>query len=195
MGQKSKTKIMSLDLSTTCTGYATFLGKKLKDYGVLTAKVKGISKMKYPVASLERSKSLSDQLVTLIREHEPDLLVVEEINRGKSRISQKTLDGLHFIFYLKLQEAFPELFNTMILMDSDGKEGWRTVLDIKITPEDRKYNKTCTKKNKKRKVNKKDAAQRWVNSNWGTEFDVVANKKDEDVVDAIGLGSAFLKKD
>ncbi len=191
-------KLLSLDLSTTCTGWAIHEGEKLVDYGRIKPKVKGVTKLKYPVQQLRKMQSLADQIEILILEKKPDLIVIEEVNRHKNRISGKTLDGLHWLVLLKFSE---EDLEKVVYMDSDGSHGWRKVLNLQLTDADKQINKEHKKLNKKIAkgetklpiINKKHLACRMVNYVYKTTFDVDLNSTDSDVVDAIGLGLGYIE--
>ena len=115
--------VLSLDLSTSCTGFAFFKDEKLTQHGHIKPKVKGISKLTYPEGALRKMHSLSEQVYEMVIQNKPDLIVIEEINRGKNRLGQKVLDGLHFIILDALDELgyLPRTH----YIDSDGLSGWR----------------------------------------------------------------------
>lgn len=180
-------KILTLDLSTTSTGFAVFNeDKTLLRYGAIEPKVKGLSKLKYPQAPLRRIISICSGVRKLISEEQPDRIVVEEVNRGISRITQKSLDALHFFVLLDL--AIRDQDGRLQYMDSDGKTGWRSVLGLKLSEDQKKINK---KRKKGDKITKKHLAAAYVNAHYGTSFDVDANSTDADIADAIGLGLGF----
>ena len=90
--------IMSLDLSTSNSGYAVFDSKKQKliKSGQVRPRIRGLSKMRYPENAFHKCLSVAAQLGDLVEEIKPDLIVIEEVNRGINRIAQKSLDALHF---------------------------------------------------------------------------------------------------
>lgn len=188
-------RTLALDLSTKSTGWSVFHGKQLVDYGkIKTPKIKGITKMKYPHKQTEVLNAVSDEIACLIFNEQPDQIVIEEINRGINRLAQKTLDALHFFVMAKIEDYI----HVVTYLDSDGRDGWRKRLDLKLSDEDKKFNKkirsTYKTKSARSKylVDKKLLAQKFVNAKYSTEFDVKEDKTDEDVCDSIGLGHAFL---
>lgn len=191
-------KTLILDLSTSSTGYALFDGKSLKAYGTVSpSKIPGISKMTYPEKAYEKIVSVSDQIEVLVRDLSPDRIICEEVNRGINRISQKSLDALHFFVLDRLKKLDPKWLSKIEYMDSNGKTGWRGKLGLKLSAEDKKYNAKARRHNKKSKLKQpiidwKTLAQRWVNINLDTNFDVVNNNGDADICDAIALGCAAL---
>lgn len=191
--------LLSLDLSTTATGWALWelKHKALNRYGVFRPKVKGISKLSYPKAQLAKMRNMTLQIVELV-EATPQIkrIVIEEVNLGKNRISQKTLDGLHYILVDRLGDKVDLVF----YKDSDGPKGWRTNLDLKLSENDKKLNKMRRVQNKKHAkgdkkahiINRKDLACRFVNKTYGLKLDASQKSTDGDLADAIGLGHAIL---
>jgi len=197
-------KILALDLSTAAAGWALFDAKtkKLLTYGVVKPQVKGITAMTYPRGQLMKMRSITEQIKAII-ESNPDLtrIAIEEVNRGIARLTQKTLDGLHFIFVDRCESYIP----IMVYRDSDGKVGWRKVLNFVLSDNDKRLNTERKKLNvqykklrKKMKrgegpsdlpiINKKHLACRFVNKTYGLNLDCDANETDGDIADAIGLG-------
>jgi len=181
-------KSLQLDLSTSSTGYSLLQNRKLKKYGVLKPKIKGIYKQKYPLSSLRKIIGMTLAIDELVKEIKPDVIWIEEVNRGISRKTQKPLDGLHFFVYLSL---LAHLENDKIrYIDSDGSTGWRTILNLKLTPEDRKKNRKLKKPNK---ITKKHLACRYVNTHLNLSLDVDLHKTDADKADALGMALALMK--
>lgn len=194
-GRFDMTKLLTLDLSTTCTGFAIFdlQTKKLERYGFIKPNKKGMSKLEYPKKQLYVMRDLAAQIKALV-DSIPDLkmILLEEVNLHKSRMAGKTLDGAHWILLNSLDEFS---MNKVRYRDSDGETGWRTRLNLRLSEMDKKLNAERKKLNKKLRpkdqlpiINKKHLAARYVNSKLGTNFDVDQNSTDNDVVDAIGLG-------
>ncbi len=194
--------LITLDLSTNSTGYAVFNSKtkKLITYGNLKPKVSGLHKLKYPAAALLKIKDIASKVKDLVAEHDPESIVIEEVNRGINRIAQKSLDALHF-FVLDYLTLIDETWITRVrYMDSNGVRGWRGKLELKLSDEDKEHNKKVRKKYAKEEAQKhivdwKVLAQRYVNAKYGTSFDVKENEEHADICDAIAMGDAwFLRK-
>ena len=194
--------LLSLDMSTTCTGWSTFdiETKKLLDYGIFKPKVPLVTKMKYPEKQLKVCVNMADQIGDLIENTDYDFIVIEEINRHMNRMAGKTLDILHGFVW---QEIYlRDTLDLVYYMDSDGKDGWRSrkCLSLLLSDADRQHNKEAKKLNKSMGkghkkipiINKKHLAARYVNRAYGTNFDVDERKTDSDLADSIGLGHAFL---
>jgi hypothetical protein len=190
---------LCIDLSTTCTGWALFdvNTKELLKFGRIITTSK-FPKLSYPLKQLRVCQNIADQILSTYNEYGNSItyIVIEEINRHKSRLSGKTLDVMHGILWAKLDE----LCSKIIYIDSDGYDGWRTLLKLKLSDSDKlkntdakKLNKSMAKKHKLIPIiNKKHLAQRFVNKFYNLAFDVDAEKMHSDVVDAIGLGHAFV---
>ncbi len=166
--------------------------------------------MSYPKKQLHKCRSIADQIMILHHDIlsssilvpidgsniEVDHIVIEEINRHKSRMSGKTLDILHGILW----DRMGELCDKITYIDSDGLTGWRTQLRLIMSDADRQQNKESKKLNKKllkgsRKlpiITKKHLAARFVNKHYNLSFDVDVNNTDNDIVDSIGLGHVFV---
>jgi len=199
------TTLLSLDLSTTCTGYALFdiSTKKLLSYGALKPNFKnptkkGVPLYPHPQSSILKLRELADQVIALMT---PDVtkIVIEEINSGKNRLGQKVLDGYHYV----LMERMPAEFLSMIsFFNTDGSDGWRSRahLGLQLTQTDKIANKEKKKLNKKRKkgskkehvITQKDLACRYVNNRFGLNFDCAINDSDGDIADSIAMGVAYL---
>ena len=188
--------LLSIDLSTTNTGWAKFdlASKKLLTYGDVTPDSKGLSAMVYPHQQLEKIRRLASKLLTLL-DKSVTIIVIEEVNRGKNRLGQKMLDAAHFMLLDRMSE---EQRKKVVYVDSDGATGWRskTGLGLQLSTQDRLRNKALAKLNKRlpkgkkvRKTNIKALAMSFVNKTYGTNF---SKKKDEDICDAIGLGHYYV---
>lgn len=179
--------LLTLDLSTKSTGYALFVDGKLSETGTITpGKIKGISKMVYPESAYERNIRVAEQVTELYLKHEPDVVYIEEINRGINRIAQKSLDGLHFLVLDRLKSAKEDILTKIHFIDSNGASGWRGVLDISTKP----YK--GIKKSRSEKWKK--AAEEYVNEALGTDYDVWEHPEQADECDAVAIGLAVLKK-
>lgn len=195
--------LLTLDLSTAITGYACFdiESKKLTTFGMLKPEVKGIHKMKYPEAAYYKIKSMSEKVRDLVLEKKPDVIVVEEINRGINRIGQKSLDALHFFVIDYLVAIDPSWAKKIVYLDSNGKKGWRGMLGLKLSAADKEHNKMARTNNKKKTkvkeipvIDWKVLAERYVNPRYDLKFDVNENAGDNDMCDAVALGDTYLHK-
>lgn len=194
--------ILSLDLSTTCTGWAIFQkdNKALVDYGKIKPATKGLSKLEYPIKQLTKMIDISQQILAILKAR-PNItrIVIEEVNRHKSRLSGKTLDGLHWILLLLMEEKHRK---TVKFVDSDGANGWRTQLNLRLSDRDKKHNAEASKLNKRikkssekiKKINAKHLSCRFANEKYGLKLNVDLDSTDGDVADSIGLGHSYLNR-
>jgi hypothetical protein len=206
-------KLLTIDLSTTSTGWAVFdLEKRqLEDYGFIKPEKKGLSKLSYPEKQLKTMQSIGFKLMEVIyrvdgfaidgSQNLLKTILIEEVNRHKSRMTGKTLDGMHWVLMEMLAgDNDLQYIKRVKYRDSDGPTGWRSRLNLRLGENDKKLNAERKKINKKKVkgtadlpiINKKHLAARYVNSQLGLSFDVDKNATDNDVVDAIGIGLSEL---
>ena len=190
--------LLSLDLSTACTGWALFDSKtkELLEYGVVKPKVQPSLKKDPILFRVTKLQSIADQLYDLIIKIKGlKKIVIEEIVRGKNRINQKLLDGLHWVILTRIV-AFSEIIEFIDVIR------WRKALNIVLTDEDkkvnaqhRKLNKTVPARGKKYVViTHKHIAQRFVNEKFNLSFNLDKDKTHSDMVDAIAIGWARLHR-
>ena len=194
--------LLSLDMSTTCTGWSEFDYEEgvLSTWGIVKPKVKGITKMKYPEAPLMRIKSVTEKIMDLIdySPHLPGIILIEEISGSKNRMGQKTLDGLHWHVLNALNDR--ELLDRVRYYDVTGADGWRTHLRLKLSPEDKVHNKQAKEVNKSLakgipkipEVNVKTLSCRFANKHYGLDLDHNVRKEDADLADSICMAHAFM---
>jgi hypothetical protein len=182
-------KTLVIDYSTKSTGYALFEGTILKKYGVITLGSKKVFK-KYPFGTLRKLEEMAKQINSKVIEFDPDVLVIEEINRGIGRIQQKILNAGHFIL-LRLLTKFE---GSLFYVDSNGKSGWRGKLGLALSDIDKNANKVAKQSGKSKLVDWKVLAERFVNKTYKLNLDVKTHPEHSDMCDAICLGVAFLTK-
>ena len=191
--------LLSLDLSTTSTGFAKFNidTGELLEYGVV--KPKGVGKHPYPKLQVYKIRNLREQILELVTS-EVTKIIIEEINKGKNRIGQKTLDGAHYMILDKLEESD---LDKVAYFDSDGNKGWRSKAGLalelsdtekSINKERKKLNKKLARKDQFPLITKKTLACNFVNKRYNLELDVDLKSSDADIADAIGLGTFYLEK-
>lgn len=195
--------LLSLDLSTTCTGWAKFCLDTfaLLSFGIIVPDFKNPKKLlAYPQLQVLKLKRLAEQVIELI-DTSVKKIVIEEINRGKNRLGQKVLDGFHFVL-LSLME--PWTLPLVNFRDSDGLTGWRSAqglrlqlsaLDKASNKERKKFNKKLGRGQKKLSVvTQKTLACRFVNRHYDLALDCDVEETDGDKADAIGLGHFYIHK-
>lgn len=194
-GSVQKTKVLALDLSTSSTGYAIFEAGELQAYGNFKASSAGLSKLCKLQQTLKKMERIAGNIDELVATNNPDVIVIEEIAGSKNRISQKTLDGFHWIVLKTLEHSIDKI----VFYDVSGTNGWRRHLQLRLSDADKAQNKEARTLNKKLAkgtkklpiINFKHLACRHVNRKFGTAFDVDENTTDSDICDAIAMGDAY----
>ena len=193
-------RILALDLSTTCTGVALF-DTETHPQLIQTYKLKsstlGTSKMCKLEKTLVKMERLAEQILALIEELSPDQLVIEEIAGSRSRLTQKTLDGFHWILYAKLASRW---LPRVDLYDVTGSAGWRTDLRLKLSEADKAANKEAKVLNRRLGrgqqiaiIGPKHLSCRYANAKYGLALNVDQDSTDGDIADAVSLGDAWIK--
>ena len=191
--------LLSLDMSTSCTGWALFYidSRQLFEHGLIKPSTKGgVAKMDYPKQQLTKMRDIAAQIFNLIQNYKPHAIVIEEIAGSKNRMGQKTLDGLYFI----VADAIDVYLPIVRYYDVTGSAGWRTHLGLRLSDADKLANKEAKKLNKKLATSQrlpvigpKHLACRFANATLGTQLNFDISETDGDLADAISMGYAFLK--
>lgn len=154
----------------------------------------------YPWSYHNAAKAMAVKLIedtSLFLREFPDVIVIEEINMGKSRWSQKILEHLHFCVLAQLKDTGIPI----VYLDSSA---WRSALKLTMTKDQKKANAALSKAKKAAaadgikvdkkalgvagKVTKKHVALLAMNERFGLDLKM----KDDDIADALCLGCAFL---
>lgn len=188
-------KILTIDYSTQSTGYAVLdlETKQILDFGVIQPDKKLTKGKEYPSKQLAIMQSMAQKINALIESiTDLYLIYIEEVNRGISRIGQKVLCGGHFIL---LHYLNPDNLRKVRFKSSDGPEGWRTRLNLRLGENDKKLNVERRRINKHKIrgtadlpiITKKHLAARFVNDALNMSWDVDRDPSANDIVDALGL--------
>lgn len=195
-------KLLSLDISTK-TGWAVFTSSvvnynvaQLHNYGRIDIVDKNIDqKIDYKNFNNQTMQAIFKALGNfyssinrLVDEYYPDIIVIEQTNLGRQRISQKVLEWLHLIVCLIIVNRLGKF---PIFIDSSD---WRKTVGLRLSKEDKEHNKLIKKQGKRGKINKKHLALRIVNEKFKKRFSTPLKVKDNDIADAICLGVAWLNK-
>ena len=193
-------KILSLDLSTSCTGWATFDVET--NHMLLCGRIKsstaGTSKLGKLNKTHHKMLGVINEILHLIQKELPDVLVIEEIAGSRSRLTQKTLDGFHWLLLHMVGDYWRD---RVFFYDVTGADGWRTHLGLKLDDADKAANKEAKKLNKSLKgsqklpiIGPKHLSCRYANSLYDNlNLDVDENTTDGDVADAICMGDAWIR--
>lgn len=201
--------VLALDLSTK-TGWAVLSGElsdtilpRIVSSGVVKNDRTVLEYCEYPWCYLAAAEDMARKVSVIMGMVVPDIVVIEEINLGRNRYTQKELDFIHCCV-LKEIEALNRRISSHIKVVYISSSAWRSALKMEMSREQKKNNAKLSKAkrqaaasgerlNKKRlgiagKITKKHVAINWVNEVFGTKFKM----KDNDEVDAISLGAAYL---
>lgn len=196
-------KILTLDISSK-TGWAVLVGEPgpdakpeiiakgrttLQDLGFVNVAAAG----DYPWSFITVAHMIAEAVDRFYREHQPDVIVIEDTSESRNRYAQKLLEFIHCIVLQK----FAGLRRDLIVYVPVGY--WRSALELRLSKDDKKNNAAISKAKKegvakkdlglKGKVTKKHLALRFVDLHYGLKLKV----KDNDIADAICLGVGYLR--
>jgi hypothetical protein len=179
-------RVLALDVSTK-SGWALFEDGKLADSGSLEQisvedfNVNSDPELSplYPHNVVDAAEKIGRRLAFLTNEHHPNVVVIENTNRGKNRHTQRLLEWLHLELVKRVRNIAPFFY-----MDSSE---WRSCVGLRLSKEDKKNNKDVKAGKKRGKIGLKHLAVRMVNELYGKSLIL----KDNDEADAILLGRAF----
>ena len=195
-------RVLALDLSSK-TGWAHFeqngTERKLVEYGLIQLDRPILDFYKeYPWNYYRAAGWQGLNINDLVKRIGPEVIVIEETNRGKNRYTQKFLEFVH----CRVLEQ-PYVNSRRVVYISSGV--WRKKLDMSLSAEDRKNNTKLSKAKRyaavtgqkldktsigvKGRIGKKHLAVRYTNATYGLNLKM----KDNDIADAICLGTAFLE--
>lgn len=184
--------ILSLDVSTK-TGFAVLKydgSIKLEKSSTIYYDIDKINLDKFDHEELnkfiERVVYFTNKVQELIKEHNPDIIVIEQTVLGRQRYVQRLLEWIH---YGILEGAILKANLPFIYLDPSE---WRSILELKMSKDDKTHNKNIKKLGKRGKLTKKHLSVRMAND----MFPHLNLKiKDNDQSDAILLGVAYLKRE
>jgi Holliday junction resolvasome RuvABC endonuclease subunit len=184
-------KIMGLDLSSK-TGYAIISDGKLESFGKITTDGVFLTHEIQEYNYIYQARAIANRLLNLIKRANPDYIIIEQTNLGRSRDTQK---GLEFVHYAVLDML--EILGLDTKIAYVDTSAWRRVLKLKLTKEQRAHNrKNAELRRKKRRGEAKAAPKKgegkitwkhlsvsWANEKFGLSLKLV----DNDMADAIAL--------
>jgi hypothetical protein len=169
-------KILGVDASTK-TGFSLFHDGALIDYGLISTPIihNPLQDLKYYEVAEHQAESIG----VLILEHDPDFIIIEQTNQGRSRDTQKSLEFIHCLFLQMCRWIGVE--EKVIYVDTSH---WRSALGITLSKEQRLHNKEVKKKTVRGKITPKHLSVEYVNKRFNKNFIL----KDNDITDSICLG-------
>lgn len=128
-------KILSLDLSTS-TGWATRKNGKLCCYGLIeTPELALMPEQEYPFSYISKALHIAQRVLSVVILHEPDKIVIEETNLGKSLWAQKQLEFIHCAVLSQFRFSNADRIHYL------SSVKWRKALGLVLSKEDRANNK------------------------------------------------------
>jgi Holliday junction resolvasome RuvABC endonuclease subunit len=112
-----KEKILALDLSSKCTGWAYFEAGKLIDYGTIAIEPKNSWAFRLSI--------FGEELERIIRKHSVDRVIIEDIYRGPNAMTFKVLAFFHGVAYKVVNDLLyidPDLIGVLTTRSAIGKE-------------------------------------------------------------------------
>jgi Holliday junction resolvasome RuvABC endonuclease subunit len=179
--------VLSLDLSTK-SGWALFENGKYKSSGALE-RVSVVDfnvndfpnkSPSYPFNVLDAAEKVCDLVRALLSETNPDHIVVENTVKGQNRHTQRILEFCHYAVLTEIRKRETPL----TYMDPSE---WRSIVQLRLTSEDKKNNKEVSKGKKRGRIGKKHLSVRFVKELFGIDLKL----KNNDEADAILLAHAF----
>jgi len=177
-------KVLGLDISTK-TGYAVIQDGVLISHGLKTADKVDLPGLCEDFTFVARARAMGEHVYKLLVQVQPDVIVIEQTNLGRSRTDQKLLEFTHFEVLRRILECEREY--QVRYVDTSQ---WRSILQIKLSSEQRSHNRLVKAGAARGKVTPKHLAVAWANQTYGLEL----LKKDHDIADAIALATFGHKK-
>ncbi len=180
-------KVLALDISTK-TGWSYFeSADSFPLYGTLHVKVEDFNvndhpelSPKYPFNIVIAADEMARQILDLYIKFLPDIVIIENTVKGRNRHTQRILEFLH----KAVLDRFKDMRMKLKYIDPSR---WRSVLEIRLSNDDKINNKLVNQGKKRGKITKKHLSVRAVNSLYNLKLKL----KDNDIADSICLGRAF----
>ncbi len=196
-------RVLGLDISTR-TGYALIVQNEETQVPKLFASglivlgdrpVVSYGDGVYPWNYLEATGKQARLIAAAVRQYRPQVIVIEEVNMGRSRYAQKILEWIHCQLLAELRGA-----GTIVYYSSSV---WRQALALTLTREQKRDNARLAKAKREAaavggrvdrralgirgRVTKKHVAVAYVNQ----RYQLALKVKDNDIADAICLATAY----
>jgi hypothetical protein len=179
--------VLALDVSTN-TGWSRFVDGEYKTSGALPKvrfqnfNVNNDPHLcpEYPYNIVDGAAEVVRQIEQLVADVLPDVVVIENTNKGKNRHTQRLLEFIHLelLKMLRLRQA------PVVYMDTSE---WRRIVELRLSSGDKKNNRDVSSGKKRGRVTTKHLAVRMVNE----RYDLKLKVKDNDQADAVLLGLAY----
>lgn len=182
-------RYLSLDISGS-VGWALFEDSKMLECGSLDKIKTPFTKqhpggINHPWDLIISVTNVAQSINDLINEKQPNVLIIEQTNKGRNRFGQKFLEWVHF----KVVTSVMSFSCVQTISYIDTSE-WRKILGIRSDKEIKKYNRDLKKSRGSGKITIKTITIHWANERYG--FELLA--KDDDIADALAMATAHLIK-
>lgn len=173
-------RVLAFDISSK-TGFAVIEDGKLISHGLIKPEKIHTEELQ-DIVAVRNACHISTNLMDKIEQAAPDKVFVEQTNSGRFRTSQKELEFIHFAFLYDIMKNFKQIIPNLAYVDTSK---WRSVLQIKLSKDQRKHNKEVKLKTKRGKITPKHLVVAWANATYGLSL----LKKDHDIADAIAIAT------
>lgn len=203
----SRVRVLALDISTNA-GWALLEGARpfcdsndirVLDYGNIVEPKSIHEHGRYPYNYHKVSDLMAERFYDKwVKLGRPEVIVIEEINLGKNRLSQRALDWIHKATVTKFADEPVQIYYI-------NSSEWRKTLGVRLSKEQKKSNAKLSKAKRlaaergerldkkalgiSGKFTIKHASVQWVAENLGLNFKL----KDNDICDAICVAAAYLR--
>lgn len=93
-----RTKLLSLDSSSSKTGWALFENAEYIESGVIDLDTNECKK-RYKGNSDKRIEDMCLNVINLLKEHKPDIIVIEKLNVGRNMVAVRALSKVIGVVY------------------------------------------------------------------------------------------------
>jgi Holliday junction resolvasome RuvABC endonuclease subunit len=179
-------KVLALDASSK-TGWATFTDGEYVDSGALE-QVKIIDfnvnndpnlSPHYPYNIIDAAEEVAQSILKLVDLNDPNIVVIENTVRGRSRDTQRWLEFMHSAILRILRHRVPVKY-----MDPSA---WRKIVEMRLSNDQKKNNRDVSAGKKRGRIGKKHLSVNMVNE----KYNLGLKLKNNDQADAILLGLAY----
>ena len=125
-----KCKLLALDTSSSKTGWAMFENAKYKKSGVINFDTNECKK-KYKGNSEQRLEDMCLAIINLLKEYNPDIIVIEKLNVGRNMVAVRHLAKVIGVVYCY------SILNDCFYYEIQPSQ-WRSQIGIQSTKKDRK---------------------------------------------------------
>lgn len=97
-GDENITRLISIDSSSTKTGWALFESGKYIKSNIINLDTSECKK-KYKNNSEQRIEDMCLHIINLLRKYQPDIIVIEKLNVGRNMVAVRTLSKVIGVVY------------------------------------------------------------------------------------------------